>query len=110
MALTRLRFERFTAFEQLDVGLSPGINVPVLHRGQVFIFGVLKSRKGNSFRFMSRHAALQSCCAETDRRALLAQYKKRNVADKLLTLRKQGSCFLMLETDHRALVAQQPSE
>jgi len=27
MALTRLRFERFTAFEQLDVELSPGINV-----------------------------------------------------------------------------------
>jgi predicted ATPase len=27
MALTRLRFERFTAFEQLNVELSPGINV-----------------------------------------------------------------------------------
>ena len=27
MALTRLRFERFTAFEELDVKLSPGINV-----------------------------------------------------------------------------------
>jgi recombinational DNA repair ATPase RecF len=27
MALTRLRFERFTAFEELDVTLSPGINV-----------------------------------------------------------------------------------
>jgi len=38
MALTRLRFERFTAFEQLDVGLSPGINVPVLHRGLPLYF------------------------------------------------------------------------
>jgi len=27
MALTRLRFERFTAFEKLDVELSPGVNV-----------------------------------------------------------------------------------
>ena len=27
MALTRLRFEKFTAFEELDVSLSPGINV-----------------------------------------------------------------------------------
>jgi predicted ATPase len=27
MALTRLRFERFTAFEELDIDLSPGINV-----------------------------------------------------------------------------------
>lgn len=33
MTITRIRLERFTAFEKLDVGLSPGINVFIGENG-----------------------------------------------------------------------------
>jgi|GEM_PF-1361574 hypothetical protein len=73
-------------------------------------FGILKVAKGQQYPFhIQAHGFLNHGMIETIVERYLRNMKSATWQTSCSRYENQGSCFLMLETDHKALLSQQAS-